>query len=71
VFEGLENNTEQDFVMALNVKGPCFTSTQLKASPHVAPGSHLIFFSTTLCAASTVTPNYLLYDTTTGAVEQM
>ncbi|KAK9346788.1 hypothetical protein V1522DRAFT_47614 [Lipomyces starkeyi] len=46
------------------------TITQ-KAAPHMAPGSHIIFFSTTLCAASTVTPNYLLYVTTKGAVEQM
>ena len=37
----------------------------------MAPGSHIILFSTTLCAASTVTPNYLSYVTSKGAVEQM
>lgn len=37
----------------------------------MAPGSHIIFFSTTLCAASIVTPNYLMYVTSKGAVEQM
>jgi 3-oxoacyl-[acyl-carrier protein] reductase len=37
----------------------------------MAPGSHIILFSTTLCAASMVTPNYLMYVTTKGAVEQM
>lgn len=34
-------------------------------------GSHVILVSTTLCAASTVQPNYLLYNTTKGAIEQM
>lgn len=34
-------------------------------------GSHVVFVSTTLCAASTVQPNYLLYNTTKGAIEQM
>ena len=37
----------------------------------MASGSHVILLSTTLCAASTVTPNYLLYLTTKGAIEQM
>ncbi|KAK9234808.1 hypothetical protein V1525DRAFT_31256 [Lipomyces kononenkoae] len=67
----VKNTTEQDFdtAMALNVKGPFFLVQ--KAAPHMAPGSHVILFSTTLCTASTVTPNYLLYVTTKGAVEQM
>ncbi|KAK9320490.1 hypothetical protein V1517DRAFT_329282 [Lipomyces orientalis] len=71
LMKDLETTTEQDFEasMALNVKGPYFLAQ--KAAPHMAPGSHIIFFSTTLCAASTVTPNYLLYVTTKGAVEQM
>lgn len=34
-------------------------------------GSHIVFLSTTLTAASTVTPNYLLYCATKGAIEQM
>jgi 3-oxoacyl-[acyl-carrier protein] reductase len=35
------------------------------------PGAHVVLVSTTLCAASTVTPNYLLYMTSKGAIEQM
>ncbi|KAK9483845.1 hypothetical protein V1527DRAFT_244320 [Lipomyces starkeyi] len=71
LMKDLETTTEHDFEMsmALNLKGPYFLAQ--KAAPHMAPGSHIIFFSTTLCAASTVTPNYLLYVTTKGAVEQM
>ena len=34
-------------------------------------GSHIILISTTLNAASTVQPNYLLYCSTKGAIEQM
>jgi 3-oxoacyl-[acyl-carrier protein] reductase len=34
-------------------------------------GSRIILFSTTLCAASTVTPNYLAYVSSKGAIEQM
>lgn len=34
-------------------------------------GSHIVFLSTTLCAASNVTPNYLLYASSKGAIEQM
>lgn len=37
----------------------------------MSPGSSIIFFSTSLCAASTVTPNYLTYVTSKGAVDQM
>ena len=42
-----------------------------KAAPHMAAGSHIILLSTTLCHASTVTPNYLLYCATKGSIEQM
>ncbi|KAF4616902.1 hypothetical protein D9613_008768 [Agrocybe pediades] len=67
----LEHTTEASFdnTMALNVKGPYFL-TQLVA-PHLKAGSHIVFLSTTLIAASTVTPAYLLYLTTKGAIEQM
>jgi 3-oxoacyl-[acyl-carrier protein] reductase len=34
-------------------------------------GSHVVLLSTTLTAASTVTPNYLLYNATKGAIEQI
>lgn len=39
--------------------------------PPLRPGGRIILVSTTLCHASTVTPPYLLYLTTKGAIEQM
>jgi 3-oxoacyl-[acyl-carrier protein] reductase len=82
----LEHTTAElfDKVMNLNVKGPFFLAqvsslsfkeykpnkTQ-KAAPHMAPGSHLILVSTTLCVASTVAPGYLPYLVSKGAIEQM
>jgi len=67
----LEKVTEEEFdnIFNLNVKGPLFLAQ--KATPHMAPGSRIILFSTTLCAASTVTPNYLAYVSSKGAIEQM
>jgi len=67
----LDKVSEEEFDRSfkLNVKGPFFLAQ--KAAPHMAPGSHLVLFSTTLCAASTVTPNYVAYCSTKGAVEQM
>ncbi len=76
-----------DAIYRLNVKGPYFlvqvcqfdsnlcaspTDVQCqKAAPHLKPGSKIILLSTSLCHASTVTPNYLLYCSTKGAIEQM
>jgi 3-oxoacyl-[acyl-carrier protein] reductase len=37
----------------------------------MASGSHVIFFSTSLCVATTVAPGYLLYVASKGAIEQM
>lgn len=34
-------------------------------------GAHIILLSTSLCNVSTITPNYLLYTTSKGAIEQM
>lgn len=67
----LEHTTEEDFdrTFALNVKGPYFLCQ--KAVRHMRAGSHIIFLSTTLTTASTVTPPYLLYNATKGAIEQM
>ncbi|KAL8956294.1 MAG: hypothetical protein Q9183_006346 [Haloplaca sp. 2 TL-2023] len=67
----LEHTTEQDFdaTMNLNVKGPYFLCQ--KAVPHMAPGSRIVLFSTSLCINSGITPNYLLYVTSKGATEQM
>lgn len=41
------------------------------AVPHIPEGGRIIFFSTSLTAATTVTPNYLLYNSTKGAIEQI
>jgi len=60
---------EFDFSFDLNVKGPLFLAQ--KAVPHMAKGSRIILFSTTLTAASTVQPNYITYVATKGAVEQL
>ena len=77
---------EFDKTFNLNVKGPLFLAqvgplaigqrnagltTSQKAAPHMEPGSHIVLFSTTQCAASTVTPNYLTYVASKGAIEQM
>ena len=67
----LASTTEEDFDVSIkvNVKGPYFLAQ--KAAPYMGEGSHVIFLSTSLCGMSTVTPNYLLYLTTKGAIEQM
>ncbi|KAI0542543.1 hypothetical protein GGR58DRAFT_253749 [Xylaria digitata] len=67
----LEHTTEADFdrTFAINVKGPYFLAQA--AAQHMSRGSHIILTSTTLCAASTVAPGYLLYNSTKGAIEQM
>ena len=39
--------------------------------PHMPSGSHIVLISTGLTAMSTITPNYLLYVSTKGAIEQM
>ena len=67
----LENTSEADFEKSftLNVKGPYFLAQ--KAAPHMKAGGRIIFMSTTQCIASTVTPPYLLYNSTKGAIEQM
>ncbi|KAG4432094.1 hypothetical protein IFR05_012423 [Cadophora sp. M221] len=67
----LENVTESEFdwVFSVNVKGPLFLSQ--KAAPHMTSGGRIILFSTTQCTATTVTPNYLAYVASKGAIEQM
>ncbi|KAL1602938.1 hypothetical protein SLS59_004593 [Nothophoma quercina] len=71
VYHTLEQTSEADFqkTMDLNVKGPYFLVQ--KALPHLAPGSHIVLLSTSLCNWSNITPNYLLYVTSKGAIEQM
>ncbi|MCJ1409363.1 hypothetical protein MMC19_003442 [Ptychographa xylographoides] len=67
----LEHTTEEDFdnAFGVNVKGPYFLVQ--KAAPHMPPGSHIILLSTTLNTASSVSPPYLLYCSTKGAIDQM
>ncbi|EAW13645.1 putative oxidoreductase, short-chain dehydrogenase/reductase family [Aspergillus clavatus NRRL 1] len=67
----VETLTEEGFdeLFALNVKGPLFLVQ--KALPHMAPGSHVVLLSTTLCVASTIPPPYLSYVSSKGAIEQM
>ncbi|KAM0457440.1 hypothetical protein ACHAO4_003240 [Trichoderma viride] len=67
----VEDTTEDDFAKSfdLNVKGPYFLAQ--KAVPHMPPGSHIIFISTGVCHHSSVSPKYLLYAATKGAIEQM
>ncbi|EME45560.1 hypothetical protein DOTSEDRAFT_150675 [Dothistroma septosporum NZE10] len=67
----LDETTEEDFdkTYALNVKGPYFLAQ--KAVPHMSAGGRIVFFSTSLTAASTVQPAYLLYNSTKGAIEEI
>ncbi|POR37515.1 Tetrahydroxynaphthalene reductase [Tolypocladium paradoxum] len=67
----VENTSEEDFDQSfnLNVKGPYFLAQ--KAVPHMPPGGRIIFVSTGVCHLSSVTPDYLLYAATKGAIEQM
>ncbi|RFU26793.1 hypothetical protein B7463_g9540, partial [Scytalidium lignicola] len=67
----LEDTEEEQFdrLYATNVKGPYFLVKE--AVKHIPEGGRIIFFSTSITALSTVTPNYLLYTSTKGAIEQM
>lgn len=67
----VETTTEEDFdkTFALNVKGPYFLVQ--KALPYMAPGSRVIFISTSVIHASQLTPPYSLYASTKGAIEHM
>ncbi|PVH93471.1 NAD(P)-binding protein [Periconia macrospinosa] len=67
----LEKTTEANFDrhMAVNVKGSYFLVQ--KAAPHMPSGSSVILVSSSLTGVSQVMPNYLLYLTTKGAIEQM
>ena len=71
IMADLEGTTEEDFdkTYALNVKGPYFLAQ--KAAPHMSAGGRVILLSTSLCTLSNITPNYLLYVSSKGAIEQM
>ena len=67
----LAATTEADFdkLYNANVKGPYF---MLQAAvQHIPKGGRVVFFSTSLTNFSPITPNYLLYVSTKGAVEQL
>ncbi|GAB5593885.1 hypothetical protein Unana1_08785 [Umbelopsis nana] len=53
----------------INVKGPLFLTQAV--APHMKAGGRVIFFSTSLTLASTISPAYLVYTATKGAVEQL
>ncbi|OQR84407.1 short chain dehydrogenase/reductase family oxidoreductase [Achlya hypogyna] len=69
--QSLDQITEESFEhsIAVNVKGPLFL-TQI-AAPHLTEGGRVVFISSTLTAFSGIMPNYTLYATTKGAVEQL
>jgi len=52
----------------VNVKGPFFLVQA--AEPHLKEGGRIIFFSTSIAKNSAVTPPYLVYAATKGAIEQ-
>ncbi|KAF7324304.1 NAD(P)-binding protein [Mycena sanguinolenta] len=58
-----------DAHFATNVKGPLLAKAAASVLP--APGGRIIFFSTSLTGASTVSPTALVYTATKGAVEQL
>jgi 3-oxoacyl-[acyl-carrier protein] reductase len=67
----VEQTTEEDFdrTYNLNVKGPYFLVKE--ALPHIPEGGRVVLLSTSLCNSSPITPNYLLYVSSKGAIEQM
>ncbi|KAI9372255.1 hypothetical protein BJX61DRAFT_553028 [Aspergillus egyptiacus] len=62
---------DEDFerLFAANVRGPLVMVQE--AVPFIPDGRRVVFFSTSLAGFSLVTPNYLLYAASKGAVEQM
>ncbi|KAH8926164.1 oxidoreductase [Atractiella rhizophila] len=67
----LEKVTEENYnhMFDTNVKGPLLLVQSL--GPHIRDGGKIILFSTSLTAAWTFTPGYLLYMATKGAIEQI
>lgn len=57
---------DQHFLV--NVKGPFFLVQA--AEPHLKEGGRIIFFSSSLAHNSSITPPYLIYAATKGAIEQ-
>ncbi|KAK9312378.1 hypothetical protein V1524DRAFT_439491 [Lipomyces starkeyi] len=58
-----------DKLFGTNVKGPFFMVQM--ATPYIPEGGRVMLFSSSLTSHSMITPNYLLYAATKGAVEQM
>ena len=63
------NEETFDKLFAANVKGPLFMVQE--SAPFIPEGGRVLLFSSSLTAVSSITPNYLLYAATKGAVEQM
>ncbi|EAU82572.1 short-chain dehydrogenase/reductase SDR [Coprinopsis cinerea okayama7 len=66
---GEEGEKSWDRAFETNVKVPLWMCK--KVAPMMGPGGRIIFFSSTLTAASTVQPNALCYVATKGAIEQI
>ena len=45
--------------------------SEQKVAPHMPSGSHIVLLSSSQCVQSVVTPPYLLYTASKGAIEQM
>jgi 3-oxoacyl-[acyl-carrier protein] reductase len=60
-----------DKVMSLNVKGPLFLVQKAVLHMPTGGGSRVVFISTGLNTASGVSPAYLLYVASKGAVDQL
>ncbi|KAF5356600.1 hypothetical protein D9758_008209 [Tetrapyrgos nigripes] len=72
--KGLVDVDEQFFDTHINtnVKGPFFAVKHAIAKNMFPPeGGRVVFFSTSLTINSAITPNYLVYTMSKGAVEQM
>ncbi|OQR87358.1 short chain type dehydrogenase [Thraustotheca clavata] len=69
--QSIDQITEESFCryIDINVKGPLLLTQ--KALPHIQDGGRVIFVSSSLTAFSGITPNYTLYVTTKGAIEQL
>ncbi|KAF2198841.1 NAD(P)-binding protein [Delitschia confertaspora ATCC 74209] len=67
----LESTTEEDWerCFRVNVKGVYFLCQ--KALPHLPPHSSIILLSSSTTILSQITPSYLLYCSSKGAIEQM
>ncbi|KAG0043934.1 hypothetical protein BGZ83_010831 [Gryganskiella cystojenkinii] len=71
VYQTIDDVTEESYEEAFrtNVKAPMFFTKLVK--DHLKEGSRIVFLSTSLTSMTTIQPNYFLYSSTKGAIEQM